>query len=121
VANGTGISPFAAMAADGFTSPRTLLHGIRISGHTHYREVFAGKPGLEYLPCLSTATDADGPDGLRVWPGRLTTWLWQNRQRLTAPEDRWMLCGSTGMVAEVRSILAEHGVGHERIHSETWY
>jgi ferredoxin--NADP+ reductase len=112
IANGTGIAPFRAMIKSGLSGSRTLIFGARTKEHLYYHSEFVASENIRYIPCLSQDTLE------HAHSGRLTEYL-KTAEIDTAGE--FALCGSTGMVTEVRDILIEKGVNYSRIRSEIYF
>lgn len=126
IANGTGVAPFASFFRAGIRQDRCLVHGCLSPAEAWFSPEFlqasAGQPpcpgGFSYLPCLSRETEPALPG---AFAGRLSAWLRQSGAAAFGPADHFMLCGSPGMVVEVREFLISLGVPHERIASETYF
>lgn len=113
IASGTGIAPFASMVRSGTGGRKTLIHGARYLDGFYYAEEMRGALGTHYLPCCS------GESAPGVYAGRLTNYL---RSLPAFPRDsRYMLCGATGMIIEVREILIAAGVPFGNIVSEIYF
>lgn len=113
VATGTGVAPFASMARSGACTNRRLLHGARTLEGFYFHDELAAALGPAYVCCCSAER------AIWVYPGRLTRWL-AEQQRLPA-ETRYMLCGSAGMVIEVRDLLIAKGVPFGDIIAEIYF
>lgn len=113
ICSGTGIAPFLSMVRSGMTANKSLIHGSRYLEGFFYAEELAAALGERYIRCCS----AERGEG--IYGGRLTNYL----RRLTDfPRDvRYMLCGSTGMIVEVREILLAAGVPFANILSEIYF
>jgi ferredoxin--NADP+ reductase len=114
IANGTGIAPFWAMVKSGLGPGRLCLQGARDETTLYGRNDLAAASGLDYIPCVTTGTTTG-------YSGRLTDWLRQNGPRVGATIERFMICGSAAMIVEVREILINLGITHERIASEIYF
>jgi ferredoxin-NADP reductase len=102
IAAGTGVAPFASMVRSGLTRDKILVHGSRSPDGLHFRELFASRLGPRYIP----------------WHGGLASWV---RESALATERRYLLCGSTPMVLEVRDLLMARGVPFENIVAEIYF
>jgi ferredoxin-NADP reductase len=118
IANGTGVAPFAAMFAAGQRIGRGLIHGSRTQEDAYFADAFRSDPELMYVPCLSRP---EAPWYSGMFTGRLLNWLLQMGPEYWREGDRFLLCGSAGMVVESREILIHQGVGHEAIASEIYF
>jgi len=118
IASGTGVAPFAAMLRAGLanqagTARKVLLHGSRYLDGFYYRSEMLAVLGADYVPCGSTESDRG------VYPGRLTTYL---QDLPSFPQDtRYMLCGATGMIIQVRDMLLSAGITFSNIVSEIYF
>ncbi len=112
IATGTGIAPFVSMAKSGLASAKRLVHGSRAVAGFHFRKYFTNLLADRYI-CCSSQERADG-----VFAGRLTEWL--SRQALPA-DQRYLLCGSAGMVVDVRDLLIGKGVPFKQVLSEIYF
>lgn len=113
IATGTGIAPFVSMAKSASTEGKHLIHGGRTSERFYYRQYFTRSLGARYVCCCSK----DSPPW--AYPGRLTAWL--EEQSELPPDARYMLCGGSNMVVEVRDILIRKGIPFENIASEIYF
>lgn len=113
IATGTGIAPFVSMAKSASTEGKHLIHGGRTPDRFYYRQYFARSLGERYTCCCSQGSPP------WAYPGRLTAWL-EERDDLPA-DARYMLCGGSAMVVEVRDILIGKGVPFENIASEIYF
>jgi ferredoxin--NADP+ reductase len=110
---GTGLAPFLSMVRSGQTGGKILVHGSRYLAGFYYAEELAASLGDRYIRCCSAER------GSGVYGGRLTNYL---RGLGALPTDaRYMLCGSTGMIVEVREILLAAGVPFSQILSEIYF
>lgn len=113
VATGTGIAPFLSMARSGIADGKTLVHGGRTLDRFYFHSELDGLMGTRYVCCCST----EHSDW--TYPGRLTSWL--SERELLPRESHYMLCGSSGMVVEVRDLLIERGVPYEHVGAEIYF
>ncbi len=117
IANGTGVAPFMSMARAGLVAGKTLIHGSRGIEDFYFQDELEARMGEGYLRCLSRPIPG-APSQTGLFPGRLTAYLasrdWQGARS-------YELCGSASMVVEVRDLLIEKGVEHERIISEVYF
>jgi ferredoxin-NADP reductase len=130
IATGTGVAPFLSMArsfASGrLGSRKRLIHGGRSLERFYFARELAGLLGDSYLRCCSRCDPSAGQDAVPanapLYPGRLTRWL---EERIAAGEldtgSRYMLCGSSAMVVQVRDLLIRGGVPFARIHAEIYF
>ncbi len=102
IAAGTGVAPFASMVRSGLVRDKILVHGCRSPEGQYFRELFTARLGPRYVPCL----------------GGLGSWI---RESTLEPERRYLLCGSTSMVLEVRDQLLARGVSFENIVAEIYF
>jgi len=112
IATGTGIAPFVSMAKSGLAGAKRLVHGSRTLAGFHFRKYFTNLLADRYT-CCSSQEEAQG-----VFAGRLTEWL--SRQSLPA-DQRYLLCGSAGMVVDVRDLLIGKGVPFKQVLSEIYF
>jgi len=112
VAAGTGVAPFVSMARSGMSAGKTLIHGSRTLAGLYLRNYFSSALGGRYIPCCSSEA-AEG-----VFFGRTSAWL-VRECLLTA--DRYLLCGSSRMVVDVRDVLIAQGVPFDRIVAEIYF
>jgi len=112
IAAGTGIAPFASMVRSGVSAGKTLIHGSRTLAGLYEQGYFSSVLGERYIPCCSTES-APG-----VFQGRSTDWL---AARSLPRGERWLLCGSSRMVVDVRDILIERGVPFTSIVAEIYF
>ncbi|HUI71560.1 MAG TPA: oxidoreductase [Spirochaetia bacterium] len=112
IASGTGVAPFASMARSGILADKTLIHGSRTLAGLYLRGYFSSMLGGRYVPCCSTES-ADG-----VFPGRTTSWLASTDVPVA---ERYLLCGSSRMVVDVRDLLIARGVPFNRIVAEIYF
>ncbi|HCM25346.1 MAG TPA: oxidoreductase [Treponema sp.] len=113
IATGTGIAPFRSMASSGLGPRNILVHGARAAGGFFFSDEFAALMGERYVRCASR----EGSPGL--YPGRISAWL-RGRDRLEA-DRRYLLCGGTDMVVDIRDILISRGVPWANVLSEIYF
>jgi ferredoxin/flavodoxin---NADP+ reductase len=112
IASGTGIAPFVSMARSGMVDDKLLLHGSRSIAGLIDRDWFVSLMGSRYIPCCSREK------GQGVFEGRPAEWL---RLQPLPPRERWLLCGSSGMVVDARDILIGRGVSFTQVISEIYF
>jgi len=112
IANGTGVAPFLSTLRQNIKDSKTLIQGSRTWSGLFYPEELAGYSGLEWVPCLSGGTHPG------AFSGRLTAYI---KEQNWDPERKYFLCGSAGMVSEVRDILIGKGVPLEKIVGEIYF
>jgi len=112
IAAGTGVAPFASMARSGLLAGKFLVQGSRTLAGLYLRGYFSSVLGERYVPCCSTEA------GEGVFFGRTTAWL---ARADLSPEGKYLLCGSSGMVVDVRDILIARGVLFQRVISEIYF
>ena len=112
IATGTGIAPFVSMAKSGLAGAKRLVHGSRTLAGFHFRKYFTNLLADRYI-CCSSQESAEG-----VFAGRLTEWL--SMQSLPA-DQRYLLCGSTRMVVDVRDLLIGKGVPFAQVLAEIYF
>jgi len=101
------------MAKSGATEGKRLVHGGRTRDRFYYRQYFARLLSDRYQCCCSQEAAP------WAYHGRLTAWL---ADQPDLPRDeRYMLCGGSGMVVEVRDILIAKGIPYENIASEIYF
>ncbi|GAB1484513.1 ferredoxin--NADP reductase [Treponema sp.] len=118
IANGTGIAPFASFFRSGRAENRILLHGIRARSEAYFEDEFLREQKLSYRSFVTGSEEA-WHRGVRK--GRLSTWLRTEGLEEIQKDDYFMLCGSAGMVVEVREILMKAGISHGHIDSEIYF
>jgi ferredoxin--NADP+ reductase len=92
---------------------KRLIHGARYLDGFYYRSEIEAVLGTDYIPCCSTESDPE------VYAGRLTRYL---HEVPSFPRDvRYMLCGATGMIIQVRDMLLSAGVPFSNIVSEIYF
>ncbi len=107
IATGTGIAPFLSMGAAG----KKLVHGARRPELLLFRDYFADRLGADYIQCTTKVHDA------ATYPGRLSRYLAET----VLDGSHYMICGSAGMVVDVREILVGRGVPFSAISSEIYF
>jgi ferredoxin--NADP+ reductase len=115
IATGTGVAPFASMARSMGAKrcgEKTLVHGSRTPSALHFGGLMAEALGPRYHPCCSTGEAAG------VFHGRVTDWLSEHELPVSS---RYMLCGGSAMVVDVRDLLLSRGVPLERIAAEIYF
>ncbi len=110
LATGTGVAPCRAFLRSHPGLRLTLLHGVRTPGDLFFREEFAA--ACTYHPCVSS-----GP-APAYFHGRVTARL---ASLDLSAEAHVYLCGSGEMFYEARALLAERGIGPDRIFAEAYY
>jgi len=115
IATGTGIAPFLSMARSFSTHGKTLIHGARSADRFYFAAELSRLLGPRYIRCASRGRD----HGAEIYAGRLTAYLREAAE--CAPEERYYLCGSAGMVVDVRDILIDRGVAYRNIVSEIYF
>ncbi len=119
VATGTGIAPFASMAASG-VSEFALLYGARERAELDLASALRSRARL-FVPCLSRAAgDAAGGEGeteLRGgYAGRVTRYM---ERELPAGRYDFYLCGAAEMIQEAIAI-ADARFPQSRIFAEAF-
>lgn len=117
VANGTGVAPFASFFRSGVRANRTLIHGVRTKEEAYFEQEFRSADSFDYIVCASQ----DEPWHPSARHGRLTVWLQDEGSKLFRKGDRFMLCGSSGMVVDTREILIGLGYRHDDIDCEIYF
>ena len=112
VAAGTGIAPFVSMVRSGAGADKNLVHGSRSIAGILHRDLFASVLGERYFPCCSREM------GQGVFKGRPTEWL-TTHPFPQAP--RYLLCGSSGMVVDVRDVIIGKGVPFSNVIAEIYF
>ncbi len=108
IATGTGIAPARSYVRTHPSLRLTLIHGVRKAEDLFYSEEFVG---TDYFPCVSGEAGA----GFR---GRVTDFCALQK----FPSDaHFYLCGSNEMFYDMRDVLAQQGVGPDRIFTEAYY
>ncbi len=137
IANGTGVAAFASFFRSGIRANRALIHGVRTSAEAYFSDEFraaagaagaAEAGGFQYVVCASQGGDAPASDtapasdqALAAVRGRLTDWLVAEGPKRFGAGDRFMLCGSSGMVVDAREILIGLGYRHDDIDCEIYF
>jgi ferredoxin/flavodoxin---NADP+ reductase len=117
IANGTGVAPFVSMARSGWSAGKTLVHGARASEDFYFQGELEGLMEERYRRCLSRpGPKSEG--GSAIFAGRLTEFL---ESEPWDPLLAYELCGSAGMVVEVRDLLIKKGIPHSQIVSEVYF
>jgi ferredoxin--NADP+ reductase len=116
IAAGTGVAPFVSMVRSGLGADKLLVHASRSPAGFLFRELFTARLGPRYVPCRPGANGDAGAGGARA--GGLLGWL---RDCELPPGRRYLLCGSTRMVVEVRGLLIDRGVPFEKIVAEIYF
>jgi ferredoxin--NADP+ reductase len=112
VAAGTGIAPFVSMLRSGAGAGKTLVHGSRSIAGLLHRDLFASALGERYFPVCSREV------GEGVFKGRPTEWL-TTHPFPRAP--RYLLCGSSGMVVDVRDVIIGKGIPFSNVIAEIYF
>ena len=113
IAAGTGIAPFASMAFSGQHSGKILLFGGRSRQRLYFHGQLKELLGSNYIPCCSRESFSG------AFHGRVTDYLKSLKQiDLAVPH---YLCGSAGMVVDVRDILIEKGLAFEKVFAEIFF
>jgi ferredoxin--NADP+ reductase len=132
IAAGTGIAPFLAMArslpADRLADRKRLVYGARSLDRFYFadelRRLLSGRVVLCCSRCEpefgEAAPGRSGHPGT-LYPGRLTGYLSAAGGDDLPAGARYFLCGSAGMVVEVRDILISKGIPFERISAEIYF
>jgi len=115
IATGTGVAPFLSMARSFSTDGKTLIHGARTVDRFYFGDEFSRLLRPRYIRCASRSRD-HGPG---IYAGRLTAYL--REEGACPPDHRYYLCGSAGMVVDVRDILIERGIAYRNIVSEIYF
>jgi ferredoxin--NADP+ reductase len=118
IAAGTGVAPFASMVRSGRDGDKILVHASRFPAGFYFAELFAARLGPRYIPCRPGAAVARGEAEAGARPGGLLGWLRDNE---LPPGRRYLLCGSTRMVVEVREALLARGVPFGNILAEIYF
>ncbi len=122
---GTGLAPFLSLVKDPETYERferiILVHGVRFVADLAYSEYLTkGLPGDELIGELAAAQLTYYPTVTRepfTHTGRISTRLDSGHLHadlglpgLDKASDRFMLCGSEAMIADLRTILRARGL-----------
>jgi NAD(P)H-flavin reductase len=114
VATGTGVAPFAGMAASG-SRGFTLLHGVRHAGELYYASCLSASARL-YVPCISGAEGARGAPGT-AFAGRVTDYL---AQRLRRGRYDFYLAGRSEMINAAIALIDER-FPDSRVFTESFF
>jgi ferredoxin/flavodoxin---NADP+ reductase len=112
IATGTGIAPFISMARSGGTEEKLLVHGSKSMEGLVDRDFFIARMGPRYFPCCSR----EKSEG--VFAGRPTEWL---ASRALPAVERYLLCGNSLMVVDVRDILIGKGIPFDNVVAEIYF
>lgn len=121
IATGTGIAPFRSMVlskefAENRPIETTLLLGVREENEVLYHSLFSSIPAFKYQVAVSRpGVNWNG------FKGRVTDLLRSFEKEYAWLDTDFYLCGNSGMIDEVKSILALHGVPKTAIHQEIYY
>jgi len=140
IATGTGVAPFLSrarsLAGDILRSRKWLIHGGRTNDRFYFGQELARRMPDRFLRCCSQcepsllpagSTGRDEFDPIKLpeaglYRGRLTVWLTQAlAARIFEEGSRFLLCGSAGMVVNVRDMLIAAGIPFDRILSEIYF
>ncbi|HUX49234.1 MAG TPA: FAD-dependent oxidoreductase [Spirochaetia bacterium] len=135
IATGTGVAPFLSAIRSGSVSEKTLVYGSRTSDRFYFADELSTSLGDRLVLCCSQCAESPGtgaPAGsgepwggarrATCYSGRLTGWLRDAASTGKLPIDtRYFLCGSAGMIVDVRDLLIASGVAFDRIHSEIYF
>ena len=113
IATGTGVAPFSSMLKSDLGMDNTLIHGARKISDFYFAELFSATFGEKYVRCCSQ----ESSEG--VFSGRLTEYL-KSFDHFPAG-CKFYLCGSAGMVVQVRDILISKLVPFEDIIAEIYF
>jgi ferredoxin-NADP reductase len=111
VATGTGIAPFASMAASG-VSDFILLHGVAGPEDLYYRDLILSRAAA-YVACLSGNRAA----AVEHYAGRVTAYL---ETHLPPQAYDFYLCGRQEMVRDV-TLLADERFQGSLVYAEIFY
>ncbi len=113
IANGSGIAPFRSFLRSGNSINKTIIHGVRQLDSFYFQEEFLQNKEIQYLRCCSKENNEG------IFSGRVTDYL---RSLNNIPVNiKYLLCGSTEMVVEVRDILISKKVPFGNIISEIYF
>ena len=126
ISAGVGITPMASMlhaiAGSGAERPVWFLHGARDGAHhalaDEIRGLASGRPHIRLHVAYSRPRPEDriGRDYDRA--GRIDAEV--AAEYAWIPGAQYYLCGPTAFMADVQQALEQHGVGAERIHTESF-
>ncbi len=108
IATGTGIAPFHSMLISNPGIDYYIIHGVRYGVEAYERS--------EYDPdryTLCTTGDSSGNH-----TGRVNGYISSMDVRT---DDRYYLCGNSGMIYPVYNILTGRGIPAEQIHLEVYF
>lgn len=108
IATGTGISPFHSYIKSYPELNYRILHGVHFAKEAYGRETFNPE---SYLLC--TSRDEEGH-----YLGRVTNYLMENS---VDADTICYLCGNSGMIDEVTTILEKYGLPPENIRTEVFF
>jgi ring-1,2-phenylacetyl-CoA epoxidase subunit PaaE len=128
IAAGSGITPVLSIAATVLAAHPdthvTLLYGNRRTDTVMFTEELADLKDRYHARLQLDHVLSREPMEAEIFGGRL------DREKLrmllgslvpTPQVDHWWLCGPLEMVTGARDVLAEFGVGRERMHAELFY
>ncbi len=121
IATGTGVSPFLSIVQSSAFKLRKGPKPICIFGTVTQEEMlfekeFSEATDVDWVACVSRQ-----PETQKYFSGRVTHYLKANASSLIDGHTDYYLCGNGAMIAEVKQILAEHGVAKESIFQEKYY
>ena len=128
IAAGSGITPVLSIAATVLAAHPdthvTLLYGNRRTDTVMFTEELADLKDRYHARLQLDHVLSREPMEAEIFGGRL------DREKLrtllgalvpTPQVDHWWLCGPLEMVTGARDVLAEFGIGRERVHAELFY
>ncbi len=128
IAAGSGITPVLSIAATVLAAHPdthvTLLYGNRRADTVMFTEELADLKDRYHARLQLDHVLSREPMEAEIFAGRL------DREKLamlltslvpTPQVDHWWLCGPLEMVTGARDVLAEFGIGRERVHAELFY
>jgi ring-1,2-phenylacetyl-CoA epoxidase subunit PaaE len=128
IAAGSGITPVLSIAATVLAAHPdthvTLLYGNRRTDTVMFTEDLADLKDRYHARLQLDHVLSREPMEAEIFAGRL------DREKLamlltslvpTPQVDHWWLCGPLEMVTGARDVLAEFGVGREKVHAELFY
>jgi len=128
IAGGSGVTPMAAMChtlleADTGSYEFVLIHGVRTPRHALFsRELEALARAHAGSLSVHHVYERDAPPGHafegRLVPEVLTKVLDSAIKSLSAPPERYLLCGPAGMLESAHTALRERGVPDDHIEQE---